>query len=371
MRTAIGPSKLLAAAAISLLVGCASSDSTPAAGSGGHSGGGSGGAGSGGASGGGSGGGSGGTGGTTTTGSGGTPAGGGSGGGSIDAPTMSEGGAGDGGGGDGRAPVMASEGCGMTAPQALTMFVRKNVSMKTNNQQRVYDLYLPDKYDPMRAYPIIFLDHGCDGSIPFMESPSMTTVTKGNAIIVALRAYSSQQTGQTYGGGCFDTGPGSTSLTELAYFDQVLKDVGAMACVDKARVFMSGFSSGSWLTNLLGCTRAGVIRAQGNSTGGLPSVPKMCAGPIAAMMVHDMQDTMNSYAGGLIARDRILAINGCDMNKSVPYDYDGDPATPSTCMLFQGCMSGYPVVWCPTMNKGHVDQVPITTTGMWRFWSQF
>jgi len=274
-------------------------------------------------------------------------------------------------GGDGRAPVMASDGCGKTAPQALTTFLRHNVSQKTNNQQRVYDLYMPANYDPMRAYPIIFLDHGCDGSIPFMENPSMTTVTKGNAIVVALRAYSSQQTGQLYGGGCFDTGPGSTSLTEVPYFDQVLQDVGDMACVDKARVFMAGFSSGSWLTNLLGCVRAGVIRAQGNSTGGLPSVPKMCAGPIAAMMVHDMEDPQNSYAGGEIARDRILAIDGCSMTTTVPYDYDGDPTTPSTCMLYQGCMSGYPVVWCPTMNKGHVDQVPITTTGLWRFWSQF
>ena len=118
-------------------------------------------------------------------------------------------------GGDGRAAVMASNGCGNMAPQALTTFLRHNVSQKTNNQQRVYDLYLPANYDPMRAYPIIFLDHGCDGSIPFMENPSMTTVTKGNAIIVALRAYSSQQTGQPYGGGCFDTGPGSTSLTEV------------------------------------------------------------------------------------------------------------------------------------------------------------
>ncbi|HEX3697080.1 MAG TPA: hypothetical protein VH374_17010 [Polyangia bacterium] len=362
--------QILGVVAVTLLVGCTSSDTTPGGQTG--SGGGAGGTGTGGGSGTGgaaSGGVSGGTGGSGTGGS--VAATGGAGGSSDAGMSSSDGSTTDGGGGDGRAPVMASEGCGMAAPQALTMFIRKNVSMKTNNQQRVYDLYLPSAYDPMRAYPIIFLDHGCDGSIPFMESPSMTTVTKGNAIVVALRAYSSQQTGQTYGGGCFDTGPGSTSLTELAYFDQVLKDIEGVACVDKARVFMSGFSSGSWLTNLLGCTRAGVIRAQGNSTGGLPSVPKMCAGPIAAMMVHDMQDTMNSYAGGIIARNRILAINGCSMDNSVPYDYDGDPATPSTCMLFQGCMSGYPVVWCPTMNKGHVDQVPITTTGMWRFWSQF
>ncbi len=383
MRTPARLGQLFGIAAVSLMVACSNTDKNSGTqtngGSNGSSGAGdsagTGGAGTGGA--------------TTSAGSGGSVASGGAGGamagagsgGSASAGSVATGGtdagdaAGDAGttdaGGDGRAPVMASDGCGKMAPQALTTFLRHNVSQKTNNQQRVYDLYMPASYDPMRAYPIIFLDHGCDGSIPFMENPSMTTVTKGNAIIVALRAYSSQQTGQLYGGGCFDTGPGSTSLTEVPYFDQVLQDVGDMACVDKARVFMAGFSSGSWLTNLLGCVRAGVIRAQGNSTGGLPSVPKMCAGPIASMMVHDMEDPQNSYAGGEIARDRILAIDGCSMTMTVPYDYDGDPSTPSTCMLYQGCMSGYPVVWCPTMNKGHVDQVPITTTGLWRFWSQF
>ncbi|HEY2902652.1 MAG TPA: hypothetical protein VGL59_18865 [Polyangia bacterium] len=371
MQTPARLAKLFGVAAVSLMIGCASSD-TPG-GQTGSGGSGAGGAGTGGAT--GTGGASAGTGGTSAgtggSGTGGSVATGGAGGSSDGGMSSPDGSATDGGGGDGRAAVMASDGCGKMPAQALTMFIRQHLSQKTNNQDRVYDLYLPSAYDPMRAYPLIFVDHGCDGSIPFMENPSITTVTKGNAIVVALRAYSSQQTGQPYGGGCFDTGPNSTSLTELAYFDQALKDIEGMACVDKARVFMSGFSSGSWLTNLLGCTRAGVIRAQGNSTGGLPSVPKMCAGPIAAFMVHDMQDPQNSYAGGLIARDRILAINGCSMTNSVPYDYDGDPATPSTCMLFQGCMSGYPVVWCPTMNKGHVDQVPITTTGMWRFWSQF
>ena len=31
---------------------------------------------------------------------------------------------------------------------------------------RVYELRLPKDYQPTRAYPLIFEDHGCDGSIP-------------------------------------------------------------------------------------------------------------------------------------------------------------------------------------------------------------
>jgi polyhydroxybutyrate depolymerase len=125
------------------------------------------------------------------------------------------------------------------------------------------------------------------------------------------------------------------------------------------------------LTNLIGCARAGVVRGQGNSTGGLPpGIPTTCAGPIAAMMAHDEDDTMNPIAGGEMARDRILKINGCGTD-TVPYEYDSDPKTVSPCVLYQGCKVGYPVVWCQTKGKGHSPQIPITTTGLWRFWSQF
>ncbi len=39
------------------------------------------------------------------------------------------------------------------------------------------------------------------------------------------------------------------------------------------------------------------------------------------------------------------------------------------CVAYQGCAPGFPLIWCPTHDKGHADQVPITTTGLWKFWS--
>jgi len=274
----------------------------------------------------------------------------------ADAPT------GDGADNDAQGGAAPSAGCGKSTSQPLATYVRQTVT----GTGRVYDLYVPAGYNPQRPYRTIFLAHGCDGSIPF----PMQDASKGDAILVALRAASSQATGMRFGGGCFDTGPNSTSLAEVPYFDAVLKDVSTSLCVDTARVFMAGYSSGSWLTNLIGCVRAGVVRGQGNATGGLPAVPKTCAGPIAALLAHDTTDTMNSFAGGQIARDRILNINGCT-SQTMPYPYDGNPATVSPCVIYQGCKPGFPVVWCPTTGKGHSNQVPITTVGLWRFWSQF
>ena len=86
-------------------------------------------------------------------------------------------------------------------------------------------------------------------------------------------------------------------------------------------------------------------------------------------VAHDMQNDMSSFAGGEIARDRVLAIDGCGAT-TIPYACDGTLSTSTPCVMYQGCMSGYPVVWCPTNAKGHSDQVPITTIGFWRFRSQ-
>jgi polyhydroxybutyrate depolymerase len=257
-------------------------------------------------------------------------------------------------------PAAPSTGCGMAATQALEKYVRHTVT----NSTRVYDLRLPTAYDQKRAYPLVFLAHGCDGSIPY----PMENATKGDAILVAPRAKDSQNSGQLYGGGCFDTM--NMNSPEIPYFDQVLADVEGMTCVDEARIFFTGHSSGAWLSYLLGCARAGVIRATGNTAGGLPPGIPTCAGPVAEMGMHDMQDTMNSYAGGVMARDRILKINKCGTT-TVPYDWDGDPKTASPCAMYEGCESGFPVVWCATNGLGHSPQVPMSTVGLWRFWSQF
>src|SRR5579859_5990245 len=179
-----------------------------------------------------------------------------------------------------------------------------------------------------------------------MGAYTLQNVSNDNAILVALRALSSQQTNQLDGRGCFDTGANSASQTEVPYFDEVLKEVSSSLCVDTARVFMVGVGSGSWLTNLLGCVRAGVLRGQGNAAGGLPAVPLTCAGPIAAMLVHDMQDTTDPFAGGELARDRIVRMNGCGAG-TVPYVYDGVSAT-TPCVTYEGCRPDDPVVWCPT-----------------------
>ena len=223
-----------------------------------------------------------------------------------------------------------SAGCGTSPTQALNSYVQHNITVTglaagdvAMYGKRNYYLRLPTGYDQTTKYPTVFLGPGCGGTgkdvIP-VQNASM-----GNAILVGLSPV----------GQCFKTN--GAASPENQYFDAVLKEVEGATCVDKGRVFVAGFSSGSWLANQLGCLRASVLRV----------------------------DPANAFAGGEAARDRILKINGCTGTDTVPYD----AGTPSPCMQYTGCPAAYPVVWCPTTGKGHSDQIPISTTGFWKFWS--
>ncbi len=265
---------------------------------------------------------------------------------------------------DGGAPldgntVNPSTGCGMPPSQPTTKYVQYNINVTTGlaatyvaqYSARNYYVWLPTNYDSTRPYTTVFLGPGCGGngeSVLPMQNASTT-----NAILVGLSPV----------GQCFMTS--AADSPEIAFFDAALSKVESSFCVDKSRVYIAGFSSGSWLSNLIGCARAGIVRAQGNATGGLPPVPT-CTGPIAAMLAHDEGDPANNISGGEAARDRILKQNGCSLTETMPYD----AGRPSMCVQYQGCPAAYPVVWCPTTGQGHSDQVVtgLSVPGFWNFW---
>jgi poly(3-hydroxybutyrate) depolymerase len=269
--------------------------------------------------------------------------------------------------------VMPSTGCGMPANQALMTYVKymETVTLPAGTNplwnNRNYYVWLPAGYDPNRAYTTVFLGPGCGGN-GMMVVP-VQNASKTNAIIIGLDPDPPAE-----GRPCFNTE--SPTTPEVPYFDETLKQVEAKFCVDTSRIFIAGFSSGSWLADTLGCVRAGVIRGQGNAAGELQGGLTCSGQPIAAIMVHDMGDGNNSYQqhfnGG---REAIRVRNGCSTT-TMPYDPGVAPGgkdlmgKPIQCVQYQGCKPGYPLVWCPTTGYGHNDQVGsgLSSIGWWNFW---
>jgi polyhydroxybutyrate depolymerase len=278
------------------------------------------------------------------------------------------------GGVQGNVGAMPSEGCGMPASQALMSYVKysETVTGVTAKQApRNYFVWLPEGYNPARAYPLVFIGPGC-GSNGTQGIPIQTASGK-DAIVVGLDPSTDVD---PEGRQCFDSQ--SFPDPEVPYFDQTLKAVESKFCVDKSRLFIEGFSSGSWMANLIGCVDAGTIRGQGNASGCMQGLPTgTCTKPVAYFEAHNDPDPNNSYDCGKQNRDEKVKRNGCT-NETMPFTPVGlkmPPGATIDCVQYVGCMKGYPVVFCTTkgLNPQHNPQddssTALTTAAMWSFWT--
>jgi polyhydroxybutyrate depolymerase len=264
--------------------------------------------------------------------------------GAAGAAAGSGGGSGGSGGSGGKVDVKKSPGCGTSTTQTLGQFVESMVM--TSGANRPYSVRLPTGYDPMRAYPVIVLLHGCGGGTNnvAMEKPI------GSDAILIRGTGSAADT-------CWDT---KANGPDVAFFDAMVLDGKKRFCTDENRFFAVGYSSGSWLANQLTCIRADVLRGAGTVTGG-ESASGQCGGPVARIFIHDEGDTSNVIAGSVKARDRQLTQNMCD-KAAQPQAVD-----PSPCKLYQGCAAGYPVEWCQTTGQGHNRQDSLAGPAFWNF----
>ncbi len=269
--------------------------------------------------------------------------------GGAGAAGQSSGGGGTGGGG----PVAAkpSPGCNKAAPETPAQFVKH--SLMSSGTSRDFYTYLPTGYDPKKAYPLIFAFTPCGGSGNPSSNVPIQNESKEKAIIVSPQSK----------GACYENQ--IRNSPELPFFDDTLKYAEENYCVDENRIFAIGYSAGSWMSIILGCERADIIRAHAQVSGGLPIFerPSDCRGSVASLYIHDTTDGSNTIGGGIAARDRSLRIDGCS-DTTLPWD-------PAPCKAYQGCKAGYPVIWCETTGKGHDRQDNLAPGAFWKFFSQF
>lgn len=245
-------------------------------------------------------------------------------------------------------------GCGKAVNDMLGKDVLHNITV--NGVARRYWTKLPSSYDGTTPMPLVFWGPGCGAS--GVEGSPLDNSIKDSAIRVFVIGT----------GGCFDTkGP----EPETGYFNAVLDEIQGNYCTDHGRVFVSGYSSGGWLSYQLACTAGDRITAIGTAAGGFLASNPPCKGNAGGILHASTTDTANPITklnangvnqGSSAGRDSLLKTNGCSMETK-----DWDPAYPF-CKEYVGCKS--PVVWCEQPNVGHSNGEEVSKTGFWKFWSK-
>ena len=156
------------------------------------------------------------------------------------------------------APTGVSSGCGK---RAIHTGVFNLHTTDGDKRYRTFLVEVPAEYNPSHGYSLNFVFHGAGGSSSQSYSWGLQSVAGAseNGIFVFPDGINFQH----YGVGWDDTKNGY----DLPFFDNMVKTLEADFCVNRARVFVAGFSWGGDFVTALVCNRGNTIRAAAaNST---------------------------------------------------------------------------------------------------------
>jgi hypothetical protein len=278
------------------------------------------------------------------------------------------------GGGAGGAPSKLSPGCGKDNNDDPTKWAAHDISVQGVDAMfagnpaytmRRYWTKPPKGYDKAMPHPLVIWGQGC-GQGPTAENVP-PNLSPGVDQIVQVQLLAPQTANH-----CYSAGPDGDNAKspELPYFDQLLTETLDNFCIDTSKVFLGGYSSGGWFTTLMACNRASKLRGVGWAAAGLQKNHDPCSGPVAAILTRGEMDNGTPLDQTIAARDDLIKRNGCSM-ETKPWAPGQASFDSSSCLEYQGCMPGYPVVWCPTPG-GHtntINDTHLTTQGFWYLWS--
>jgi polyhydroxybutyrate depolymerase len=202
-----------------------------------------------------------------------------------------------------------------------------------------YYVKLPTGYDATKPYPVMMMFNPTGNPISWAEQNAGFEAAGPKA--AWIRVYPTMAKN--------DSGWGAG---DVAFFQPFYDEVLATYCVDKARVFAAGESSGGDFVSILGCEYGDKIRfaapcATKPVNGYDISVPvkRQCKGEVTAIVIHGKNDNQVGPENGPKTRDFYAALNGCD-TATMPTKVMGYDDTLSNCVMYQGCDAGFPVYWC-------------------------
>ncbi len=245
----------------------------------------------------------------------------------------------------------ACEGCGKIPPSD------GKTTMDVDGVTREYLLKLPADYDPHKPYKLIFCPHPLGGTMDQIARQGfygLQEVSDGSAIFVAPQGLKSGQY----------TGFSNTKGEDVAFFKAMLDRFTSTLCIDRKRVFSTGFSFGGMMSFAVGCAMWEEFRAIAPNSGSFVSqCDSSKQGPIAVWQSHGKSDEIMPISMGNTARDYFLKRNGCS-DETVPVE----PGI-GNCVEYRGCREGYPYIYC-AFDGGHAPQ-NWQAAAIWGFFSRF
>ncbi|BCE00372.1 PKD domain-containing protein [Marinicellulosiphila megalodicopiae] len=221
-----------------------------------------------------------------------------------------------------------SLGCGKNAANLGSV----NNPISIGSQGNAYYATLPANYNNNTPYSLVFVHHPSGGSgVTWGENgANFSADAKSKAIFVYPKAINIQ---------------GGWNGNDFQMFEPLYNKLTNELCVNKAAVFLTGYSSGGDFSGMVGCEHGDKITAiapvNTKNVNGYPlnAGQRNCTGNVKAIVLHNPNDTLVGGTNGKLMVDMYREINHCSA-QTLPVPGRAD------CVAYQGCDAGGEVTYC-------------------------
>ena len=247
---------------------------------------------------------------------------------------------------------------------------------------RTYFVHVPEAYDGSTPVPLVFDFHGYTNTAAVQNGFSgMDDLADAEGFI----AVHPEGTGalQSWNAGVCCGTAASEEVDDVGFVRAMLEALASMACIDRSRVYATGFSNGGFLAHRLACEASDIIAAIAPVAGVIGVPMDACDPPraVPVMHFHGTFDTIVPYTGSALngfpsVEDTIahwVERNGCTDEAESTFDM-GD----SHCETHDSCAGGAEVTLCTIEGGAHVwpgglgsASTLSATDHMWGFLSRF
>jgi polyhydroxybutyrate depolymerase len=235
-------------------------------------------------------------------------------------------------------PARPSAGCSL---KQVEHGRRLTGSVEVGGVKRDYVLDVPDSVRPSTPAPLLLDFHGFGHSGAGVwavsgfrklaaEAGFITVYPEGLPVRLHLRDQESEAPGWQM----FSV----DGNRDLAFVRALLDDLERRYCIDRARVFATGFSNGAFFSALLGCAMSDRIAAVAPVSGGPLRVECAPARGVPILIQHGRQDDLLPIDDARAARDAWLRVNHCTVEEKAA---DGP-----SCERWSACRAGAVVEYC-------------------------
>jgi len=229
-------------------------------------------------------------------------------------------------------------------------------TLNVGGVNRTYVLHVPSTYTGNAAVPLLFDFHGLGGNGQNeRNSSSFVAVTQAESVIMAFPSGTSDGSGNG-----FNVGTCCASGDDVGFTRAIVAEIESLACIDKKRIYVTGFSNGGGMSHKLACEAADIFAAaapasfdfgQDNVDDCQPSRP------ISVVMQRGTADPAVPFNGGATPVTNRIVFIGAQATFDKWNELDGCTGAPqnigNNCTKVAQCGAGVENTLCVIQGGGH------------------